>query len=49
MIEQQEEESERQQQQEQNELSLLCEFAEAAFEEACTSRLDTILQPVIHL
>ena len=32
-----------------NELALLWEFAEAAFEEACTSRLDTILQPVIHL
>jgi len=36
-------------QHEQNKLALLREFAEAAFQEACTSRLNTILQPVIHL
>jgi len=37
------EESERQQQQEQNKIGLLHKFADAAFEEACSNRLDTIL------
>ena len=49
MVVWQEEESDRWLQHEQNELALLWEFAEAAFEEACTNGLDTILQPVIHL
>jgi len=49
MIIRQEEESDRCLQHEQNELALLWEFAEAAFQEACTGRLNTILQPVIHL
>jgi len=49
MIIRQEEESDRRLQRKQNELALLQEFAKAAFQEACTSRLDMILQPVIHL
>jgi len=49
MIIRQEEESDRQLQHEQNKLALLREFAEAAFQEACTSGLNMILQPVIHL
>jgi len=49
MVVRQEEESERWQQQKLNELNLLHEFTEAAFEEACYNGLDTILQPVIHL
>ena len=49
MIVWQEEESDRRLQYKQNKLALLCEFAEAAFKEACTSGLNTILQPVIHL
>ena len=49
MIIQQEEESDRRLQHEQNKLALLQEFAEASFQEAYTSGLDTILQPMIHL
>jgi len=49
MIIRQEEESDRCLQHEQNELALLQEFAKASFQEACTSGLDTILQPMIHL
>jgi len=49
MIIQQEEESDRWLQYEQNELALLREFAEAAFQETCTGGHDTILQPMIHL
>ena len=45
MIIRQEEESDRRLQHKQNELALLREFAEASFQEACVSGLDTILQP----
>jgi len=49
MIIRQEDESDRHLQHEQNELTLLREFAEASFQEACVGGLDTILQPMIHL
>ena len=49
MIIRQEEESDRRLQHEQNKLALLREFAEASFQEACVSGLDTILQPMVHL
>jgi len=49
MIIWQEEESDRRLQHKQHELTLLQEFSEASFQEACVGGLDTILQPMIHL
>jgi len=49
MIKRQQEEAERRRQIKINEITLLHEFAEATFEEACLDGLDNILQPIIHM
>ena len=46
-IRRQQEESERRRQVEINEITLLREFAEATFEEACLDGLDNVLRPII--
>jgi len=48
-IRRQQEESEQRRHIEINEISLLHEFAEATFEEACQDGLDNVLQPIIHM
>jgi len=48
-IRRQQEESERRRQIEINEITLLHEFAEATFEEACQDGLDNVLRPIIHM
>ena len=48
-IRRQQEESEQRRQVEINEITLLHEFAEATFKEACQDGLDNVLQPIIHM
>jgi len=48
-IRRQQEESEQRRQIKINEITLLHEFAEATFEEACQDGLDNVLRPIIHM
>jgi len=49
MIRRQQEEAERRRQIKINEITLLHEFAEATFEEACQDGLNNILRPIINM